>query len=475
MRITSRLPVSPLLLTVCVIAMALVYLYHLQPREERNRVRLERLYTAALDLYLLERQITDPSIEPDGSVLGRLRGMTEGKVFTKSFAAQWATALERAAGVMGSEPPPQAALAHEALSPLRQILNSENVALEWDRARHKRSLYPWLTGFIFLALGLLFWSLSDIRRGVHRPLQRIATMAQQIEEGTIPALFPRFPGSEWRGVSRALSVITQTMESERQSHESQSRVRESRLEQVVADLKRANRLKSEFLANMSHELRTPLNSIVGYTALMRDEVYGSVTPKQREALEKVRAGSQHLLRLINDVLDLSRVESGKMPLQVEAFKLTELHSAALETFAPLAQAKGIQLVVDPVPPDIVVRQDRGKLQQVLYNLLSNAVKFTAQGGVHVTTELQSQNGGPRDHVEISVRDTGIGVRPEDQKIIFEEFRQVDSTATRAFGGSGLGLAISRNLMNLLRGHLKLESRYGEGSTFTMTFPRMLQA
>jgi PAS domain S-box-containing protein len=245
--------------------------------------------------------------------------------------------------------------------------------------------------------------------------------------------------------------------------------RNRRLEWQSRELEKASRLKSEFLASMSHELRTPINAVLGYTSLMREEIYGDLTEKQKAGLDKVNTASQHLLDLINDILDLSKIEAGKMPVYLEEVSVKQLVSTLLEAVEPLARDKAIDLtiVADEELPQLFT--DRTKLKQILLNLLSNAIKFTSEGGV--TLRVNTDSG---DRVAIAVEDTGIGIRSEDLDTIFDDFRQVDQSPTREYGGTGLGLSITRKLVALLDGEIEVQSTYGEGSTFRVALPKRLE-
>jgi PAS domain S-box-containing protein len=231
------------------------------------------------------------------------------------------------------------------------------------------------------------------------------------------------------------------------------------------ELERANRLKSEFLASMSHELRTPINALIGYAALLLDGVLGEITPTQRDALTRARAAAEHLLALINDILDLAKIEAGKMPLHLEEVVLAPVTREVAQQMEPLVRKKGLKfntLVTDDCP---VIVTDRTKVKQILLNLVSNAVKFTHEGSVTVGVECAPEGG-----VRIIVADTGIGIRPEDLDAIWEDFRQVDQSRTREHGGTGLGLSITRKLLDRLGGTVAVESDYGKGTTFTVWLP-----
>jgi signal transduction histidine kinase len=240
--------------------------------------------------------------------------------------------------------------------------------------------------------------------------------------------------------------------------------RNARLQWQSDELERASRLKSEFLASMSHELRTPINALIGYTALLRDRVYGELTPKQEDGLRRIHTSAEHLLALINDILDLARIEAGRMPVHLERTALAPLLRSATVQAEALARAKGLDFSLEVPSEPVAVHTDPEKLRQVLGNLLSNAVKFTAQGRVGVRAEREG------DRVHIAVSDTGIGIRAEDLAVIWEEFRQLDQSRTREYGGTGLGLSIVRKLSERLGAEVTVESTPDVGSTFTVTMP-----
>jgi PAS domain S-box-containing protein len=232
------------------------------------------------------------------------------------------------------------------------------------------------------------------------------------------------------------------------------------------ELERAYRLKSQFLASMSHELRTPINALLGYTSLMRDQIYGELNRRQEEALSRMYTASQHLLELVNDILDLAKIEAGKMPVHIDTVDISMIIREVSQTIEPMVRRKHLdyELELDPDLP--TVRTDLTKVKQVVLNLLSNAVKFTHEGSISVRT----RPAGNGDGVTIEVIDTGIGIREADLANIFEDFRQVDQSSTREYGGTGLGLSITKKLLTLLGGTVTVESRFGEGTTFRVLLP-----
>jgi len=231
-----------------------------------------------------------------------------------------------------------------------------------------------------------------------------------------------------------------------------------------AQLETASRHKSEFLANMSHELRTPLNAIIGFSEVLVDRMFGELNEKQEEYLKDIYASGQHLLSLINDILDLSKIEAGRMELEVAAFDLPSAIDNALTLVRERATRRGITLGRTIDERLALLRGDERKVKQVLLNLLSNALKFTPEGG-RIDVSARLQDGA----AEIAVADTGVGIAPEDQEAVFEEFRQV-GTADKKVEGTGLGLALSRKFIELHGGRIWVKSQVGHGSTFTFTLP-----
>jgi len=230
-------------------------------------------------------------------------------------------------------------------------------------------------------------------------------------------------------------------------------------------LETANKHKSEFLANMSHELRTPLNAIIGFSEVLLERLFGEVNEKQEDYLRDIHASGRHLLQLINDILDLSKVEAGRMELDLAAFDVPEAIANAMTLIRERAQRHNIALAVDADAQLGEIVADERKFKQILLNLLTNAVKFTPDGG-----QIKVAARRFADELVVAVRDTGIGIAPEDQQAVFEEFRQVGRNYTNKQEGTGLGLALTRKFVELHGGRIWLESEPGEGSTFTFTIP-----
>jgi signal transduction histidine kinase len=245
-------------------------------------------------------------------------------------------------------------------------------------------------------------------------------------------------------------------------------IQNARLFREIADKSRqlevASRHKSEFLANMSHELRTPLNAIIGFSEVLNERMFGELNDKQAEYLRDIHASGTHLLSLINDILDLSKVEAGRMELELTDFDLPAAVDSALTLVRERASRKGVALRMTIGEKIAMIRGDERKIRQVLLNLLSNAIKFTPEGG-RIGVGAALENGA----VEVSVSDTGVGIAPEDHEAVFEEFRQVGASAAKQ-EGTGLGLALCRKFIELHGGTIRVKSQAGAGSTFTFTLP-----
>ena len=262
----------------------------------------------------------------------------------------------------------------------------------------------------------------------------------------------------------ALQQAREELEQRVQERTSQLGAANKQLELKNREVERATKLKSQFLASMSHELRTPLNAIIGFSDLLAEKTAGPLNDKQGRFVGHVRNGARHLLQLINDILDLSKIEAGQLDMHCEDFQIEEALPEVLSTCRPLAMAKSIE-VEQRLTTALWVYADRVRFKQILYNLLSNAVKFTPKDG---RIEIDCHKDG--DLVSISVKDTGIGIRPEDHAAVFEEFRQLEAGAEATHEGTGLGLAITRRLVEQQSGTISLESAAGKGSRFTFTLP-----
>jgi signal transduction histidine kinase len=288
-----------------------------------------------------------------------------------------------------------------------------------------------------------------------------------------------------RGCVGAFLDITERKQIEQALRHNEERLRQARdqlaqanaslelkVQERTAELLRANerleeldRLKSQFLATMSHELRTPLNSIIGFTGILRQGFAGPVNDEQKKQLGLVFSSAKHLLSLINDLLDLSRIEAGKVEIEREAFNFVDVMEEVAETLQPMARQKNLNLIVDVPGTELDMLGDRKRSFQILLNLANNAVKFTERGEVKMTARIE------RDKLRVCVADTGIGIKPEQMGMLFEAFRQLDGTAKRIYEGTGLGLHLCRKLLTLMQGEIAVESEFGKGSRFTFVIPR----
>jgi signal transduction histidine kinase len=342
-------------------------------------------------------------------------------------------------------------------TPLRLIAETPYAALlQRPTAFLQRST---IVAFALLVIGIAAaWILS---RRITRPLRDLTAAADAISTGNYShrALVGR------RDETGRLADAFNTMAAQVQrSHDDLERqIAESR--SLAARLEEANRAKADFLATMSHELRTPLNAIGGYVELIDIGVRGPVTEDQRRDLDRVRHNQRHLLTLIGNILDFTRLDAQKLPFDIGDLQVDRVVEDVLVSVAPLLDAKALRRQCIGCNTTIRARADRGRLDQILLNLLSNAVQFTAPGGL-VTVTLSERDG----QVEIVVADTGIGIPPEKLAAIFEPFVQVDSGLTRTVGGAGLGLTISRALARAMGGDLTAASDGTSGARFTLTLP-----
>ncbi|MBV9790952.1 MAG: GAF domain-containing protein, partial [Chloroflexi bacterium] len=277
----------------------------------------------------------------------------------------------------------------------------------------------------------------------------------------------------------SIAIENARLLSELQQERDLAELRAQELTEKNKEVERANKLKSEFVANMSHELRTPLNSILALSQILLDRLDGELNEEQDKQVRIIERNGQNLLRLINDILDLSKIEAGRIDLVPSSFKLADVINSVRSTISPLVVDKGLQLQVE-MPPDLpVCYTDENKLKQILLNLLSNAAKFTERGGITIRVTKDrlvtgAQNGDPHGSwMTIEVQDTGIGIAPEHQETVWEEFRQIDGSLSRQYEGTGLGLAIVRRLVRLLGGEIELSSVVEQGSTFRLSLPTHL--
>ena len=336
-------------------------------------------------------------------------------------------------------------------------------------------------GLLMLTALVSYW----LNRHITRPLSALSSWATQVSKAKdFNARAVKHNDDEVGTLVDSLNTMLAEL-SKQESIRSWNEILETEIrerKEVERDLiamrnraEAANKAKSQFLANMSHELRTPLNAIIGYSEMLQDEMSDVELDRVEVAgdVDKIRSAGKHLLSLINDILDLSKIEAGKMDLNIEAFNADDLIQDVVGTIMPLAESRGNQLRIN-VEGDIgIIHGDVTKIRQILFNLLSNAVKFTYQGHVELTCMRVQEAAG--EQIEFSVCDNGIGISPESLEGLFKPFSQADASTTRKYGGTGLGLAISRSYAKMLGGDIAVQSKVGEGSTFTVKFPVQLES
>ncbi|MBI3988137.1 MAG: hypothetical protein HY347_00825 [candidate division NC10 bacterium] len=323
-----------------------------------------------------------------------------------------------------------------------------------------------------------------LERWIFRPLARLEQSNRQVAQGNLEgALIPdeAIPENELGALIQSRNMMLKSL----LMHQEHLEVANVQLREALHRAEAASRAKSEFLANMSHELRTPLNPIIGFSEILQDQTVGPLNEKQARYVANIHKSGQHLLALINDLLDLSKVEAGRLDLRPQSFDLREALTETLIAIRLQADAKGLQLELSVDPALTALTADPVRVKQILDNLLSNAVKFTPDGGrVRVTAKLvargswlveRTPNHEPRttsgDFVEIAVQDTGIGIRAEDLGQLFQPFAQLEEVYSKRYQGTGLGLALTKWLVELHGGTIWAESQgEGQGSTFTVRLP-----
>lgn len=319
------------------------------------------------------------------------------------------------------------------------------------------------------ALLIMTGSWLIIRYIIVKPVTHLKEVSDAISSGQLNVRSEIQTGDEFEDLSHAFNRMLRNLV----NMQDQWRKVSTDLDRKVDELAQANlalyesnRLKSDFLATISHELRTPLNSILGFSDVLAGDQ--SLADKQVRWVRNIRTSGERLLNLINDILDLAKIEAGKMQFRIEEFNLIDICEGLLNMFRPLAEKKNIDLrsQIDPAIPPL--RQDLTKLQRILENLLSNAIKFTPEGG-----RVMLKASADRTQVQLTVIDTGVGIAAEEKELIFEKFRQSGNPLTREHAGTGLGLSIVRELSKLMKGEVTLQSELGRGSTFTVRLPIQL--
>lgn len=311
------------------------------------------------------------------------------------------------------------------------------------------------------------WRIGYIHNAIHVEPQWYIGAFQLYHRILYPMILARYPDDAKAVVDHILAldkIMNLDMQLGMESYMAHYSDTMEKLQALNLQIEAASAAKSQFLANMSHEFRTPLNAIIGFTEVLQDLIPGPLNADQLEYLGDIHNAGQLLLRLINDVLDLAKVEAGRLELFHETFPIAQAVRETITALRGAAEKKGL-FIQGNLPPDLgLISADQIRFKQILFNLLSNAVKFTDRGGVTVSCAIEG------DRLHVAVADTGIGIRPEDLSRIFVEFSQVDASHARRYEGTGLGLALSKQLVEAHGGRIWLDSKFGEGSTFHVLLP-----
>jgi two-component system sensor histidine kinase BarA len=314
---------------------------------------------------------------------------------------------------------------------------------------------------------LVFYVIS--RQFILSPIHELRAVAARVADGDLDVRSRTRTGDEFEQLSESLNAMLERLRASQQELRHANKLLDQKLGEMAETnvaLYEANRLKSEFLANVTHELRTPLTSIIGFAELLREGNQLDADARAARFAENILISGRILLEIIDDLLDLAKIEANRVKVELEPVDLAGLCMTLMDFMRPLADKKNLTLDCRLAPHLPVITTDRGRLRQILFNLLSNAVKFTPPEG-RVELDARAENDA---HVRLAVHDTGPGIRPEDQRLIFEKFRQVDQSETREHHGTGLGLAIARELAQLLGGEVGVQSEVGQGSTFWVRLP-----
>jgi signal transduction histidine kinase len=320
---------------------------------------------------------------------------------------------------------------------------------------------------VLLIAGLVLSVLVSLvlARRMVTPIRALQVGADRIGAGALDAQIDVHTGDELEALGNAFNRMGAQLRELYGTLEQRVEERTRELVEAKEQVEVANRHKSEFLASMSHELRTPLNAIIGFSDALAEQFFGPLNPRQARYVQHIMTSGRHLLALINDILDLSKVEAGRMELELCRFSLPEALESGVTMVRERANQHGIELHVGTDPGIQIVEADERKVKQVIFNLLTNAVKFTPDGGHVYVTACRRDS-----WIEVSVRDTGVGIAHEDQARVFEAFQQADRSAAQPQEGTGLGLTLSRQFVELHGGRLWVESELGKGSTFRFTLP-----
>ncbi|PLS83361.1 MAG: hypothetical protein CYG59_01535 [Chloroflexi bacterium] len=334
----------------------------------------------------------------------------------------------------------------------------------------RRATYGAVADLGILILLVTFASLL-MRRSIIKPIEELAAAARAVANGDLESAIRVRRSDEIGLLQRSFNQMVSNLREQRTAlaqHAAQLAAAAHEAEAARDAAEQASRAKSTFLANMSHELRTPLNAIIGYSEMLQEIAVDEGSDIMTVDLGRIRTSGMHLLAIINDLLDLSRIEAGKLEIEVETFEVVWVVDQVVHTIQPLLEKNGNRLLIEYQPNPGAMYSDALRVRQILINVLGNAAKFTTDGVI--TLRVRHEPSLREDWVYFEVHDTGIGLTPDQQAHLFKEFSQADSSTTRRYGGTGLGLALSQRLCTLLGGTIGVESVHGVGSTFTVRLP-----
>ena len=451
--------------------------------EERARRGYTRLDVAVLDYFAARPAGAAPAAGPADAGEYREFRTADNKEYHYYQPVRWKSSCRvchEYRGLIGDAPARaeggggHARYADDDLMAVVKVVMPDSVtrrAINWNRAL----LLATAIMTVFLAMLVAY---AIVRFVIVKPLGHLRDVADEVRKGNVDARAEIHTADEFEELGVAFNRMLRGLvdsQEELQKVNASLDDKVDELAQANLHLYEMNRLKSDFLATMSHELRTPLNSIIGFSDVLGS--IDSLDEKQRRYVQNIRSSGRMLLEMINDILDLAKIEAGKMEVRPGTFRMDAIVSAQCDMVRPLAEKKNIELECDVEPGLEAVDQDPAKVQQILANLLSNALKFTPAGGrVAVRARLEPAADAAAPALLLEVADTGVGIAVEEQQSIFEKFRQSrvfqagDDAMTREFSGTGLGLSIVRELCRLLGGDISLESQLGRGSTFTVRLP-----
>jgi diguanylate cyclase (GGDEF)-like protein/PAS domain S-box-containing protein len=436
-----------------------LYLYDLKPRQFSERQKASLALATGIIGLTIDRFALLKSIEEYQQQFSGLAGACDEAVLITDVNNVIITCNDAASALLGYS---QAELIGKSVASLIRDGDSEG----FTRAVGKRMTMNGYVTAVKDALG----------REVAVNLNAVVLVDSQ--ENMFGAVLVIRNIKEGAGLGHAREEQSKELEKFSQNLEKRVLERTEELERVNRELNRLNQMKGKFIANTSHELRTPLNSIIGFSDVLLEKTYGQLNDSQERYIKNIHRAGRHLLELVNNVLDIAKIDAGKCEIVYETFGAGGFIDEVISIMQPLAEKKFIDIVAQIDHNIDAITADRAMLKQILYNLLSNAIKFTPEGGkVGITVSYEENTGGPStperpggDMLKFSVWDTGVGIGPEDKARIFDEFEQADTTLSREHGGAGLGLALSRKLVELHGGSISAESSLGEGSVFTFTVP-----